>query len=204
MIDRHPGDAARCCSAIAINTDPQAPADRAASQADTASSRRAHRSRRWRTPATSASPTRRATEAEADAAAGDRRRCSSSSTIPRGLRARGCVRGERPALLVAADATDPVATGYARRRAGQHRADRLAARPGRLAARRRRAAPFEIRRPSRATTPRRSRSYNIVPGLIGVILTHDHGDDHRAGDDARARARHDGEPAVHAGHRRSR
>ena len=46
---------------------------------------------------------------------------------------------------------------------------------------------------------RRSPQHNIVPGPDGRDPHHDHGDDDRPRDDARARARHDGEPARDAG-----
>jgi ABC-2 type transport system permease protein len=41
--------------------------------------------------------------------------------------------------------------------------------------------------------------YNIVPGLMGVMLTMTHDHHHRPGHHARTRARHDGKPALHAG-----
>ena len=76
-------------------------------------------------------------------------------------------RGERPALLVAADATDPVATGSALsalqqlvRTALTH--DDALPDAG--------APPFEIRTHARYN-PAASSQLNIVPGLLGVILT---------------------------------
>ena len=77
-------------------------------------------------------------------------------------------RGDRPALLVAADATDPVAAGSALGALGADRADRAAQRPRRArtpARRRSRSAR------TRATIRPARRSLNIVPGLVGTILT---------------------------------
>jgi ABC-2 type transport system permease protein len=76
-------------------------------------------------------------------------------------------RGDRPALLVAADATDPVAAGSAVAALGtlvqtalQHdRAIPDGAAP-----------PFEIRTHARYN-PAANTSLNIVPGLVGTILT---------------------------------
>jgi ABC-2 type transport system permease protein len=88
--------------------------------------------------------------------------------IPAGFE-RGVRRGDRPAILVVADATDPVASGTA-----------LAALEGlvRTALARDRGLPdtqqapaaFEIRQ-HRRYNPAAVTSLNIVPGLLGVILT---------------------------------
>jgi len=80
-------------------------------------------------------------------------------------------RGERPAMLVAADATDPAATGNA-----VAALDRIGLRAigrelvGPLAALRPAESPFEIR-VQRRYNPEGLTSYNVIPGLIGVILT---------------------------------
>lgn len=82
------------------------------------------------------------------------------------------VRGERPTLLVAVDATDPSASGNAiaalaqlqQQQALQH--DLV----GPLAALQPRPAPFELRIHRRYNPEGLSR-VNIVPGLIGTILT---------------------------------
>ncbi len=86
--------------------------------------------------------------------------------IPRGFE-RAVRRGDRPALLVAADATDPVAAGSALGALGavvqtalQH--DLFAGDPP--------AMPFEIRAHARYN-PAASSRLNIVPGLVGTILT---------------------------------
>jgi ABC-2 type transport system permease protein len=86
--------------------------------------------------------------------------------IPRGFE-RAVRRGDRPALLVAADATDPVAAGSALSALGEiafsalaH--DRIA---GDVAS-----PPFEIRAHARYN-PAASSRLNIVPGLVGTILT---------------------------------
>jgi ABC-2 type transport system permease protein len=84
--------------------------------------------------------------------------------IPRGFE-RSVRRGDKPALLVAADATDPVAAGSALGALGQIVQSALAhdlqvGDPPEM--------PFEIR--ARALSGSGSR-LNIVPGLVGTILT---------------------------------
>ncbi len=82
------------------------------------------------------------------------------------------LRGERPALLVEADATDPAATGNAIAALLDLPRSRAAPRPARAArtAAGRSAGPFELR-VHRRYNPEGITSYNIVPGLMGVILT---------------------------------
>jgi ABC-2 type transport system permease protein len=86
--------------------------------------------------------------------------------IPAGFE-RAVRRGDRPALLVAADATDPVASGSALGALGT---------VVQTALRHDRAIPdstssvFEIRLHARYN-PAASTSLNIVPGLVGTILT---------------------------------
>jgi ABC-2 type transport system permease protein len=86
--------------------------------------------------------------------------------IPRGFE-RAVRRGDHPALLVAADATDPVAAGSAMGALGmvvqtalEH--DLFTGDPPSL--------PFEIRTHARYN-PAASSRLNIVPGLVGTILT---------------------------------
>jgi ABC-2 type transport system permease protein len=86
--------------------------------------------------------------------------------IPRGFE-RAVRRGDRPALLVAADATDPVAASSALSALGtvvqtalEH--DLFTGDPPSL--------PFEIRAHARYN-PAASSRLNIVPGLVGTILT---------------------------------
>jgi ABC-2 type transport system permease protein len=86
--------------------------------------------------------------------------------IPRGFE-RAVRRGDHPALLVAADATDPVAAGSAMSALGvvvqtalEH--DLFTGDPASL--------PFEIRTHARYN-PAGSSRLNIVPGLVGTILT---------------------------------
>lgn len=86
--------------------------------------------------------------------------------IPRGFE-RAVRRGDRPALLVAADATDPVAAGSALGALGtivqtalEH--DLHIGDPPSM--------PFEIRAHARYN-PAGSSRLNIVPGLVGTILT---------------------------------
>lgn len=86
--------------------------------------------------------------------------------IPRGFE-RGVRRGEKPALLVAADATDPVAAGSALGALGQVmqtalQHDLFVGDPPSM--------PFEIRAHARYNPAAESR-LNIVPGLVGTILT---------------------------------
>jgi len=80
-------------------------------------------------------------------------------------------RGERPAVLVEADATDPAATGYALsalaalvdtvfERDLSGLPESLRARPG----------PIEVR-VHRLYNPDIITQYNVVPGLLGVVLT---------------------------------
>jgi ABC-2 type transport system permease protein len=76
-------------------------------------------------------------------------------------------RGDGPALLVAADATDPVASGTALGALSQIVQTALAnehAIPDSTA------APFEIRQHARYN-PAQVSAFNIVPGLLGTILT---------------------------------
>jgi ABC-2 type transport system permease protein len=81
------------------------------------------------------------------------------------------IRGERPALLVAADATDPSASGNAVAALGQLSQQVLARDlTGPLARLNPSPAPFEIR-VHRRYNPEGLSRYNIVPGLIGTILT---------------------------------
>jgi len=86
--------------------------------------------------------------------------------IPRGFE-RAVRRGDRPALLVAADATDPVAASSALGALGTVTQTALAhdlfvGDPPAL--------PFEIRAHARYN-PAASSRLNIVPGLVGTILT---------------------------------
>jgi ABC-2 type transport system permease protein len=86
--------------------------------------------------------------------------------IPRGFE-RALRRGDRPALLIAADATDPVATSSAMGALSNLvqtalRNDRAIPNGG--------SPPFEIRQHARYN-PAASSQLNIVPGLMGTILT---------------------------------
>ncbi|GMV56904.1 MAG: ABC transporter permease [Betaproteobacteria bacterium] len=81
------------------------------------------------------------------------------------------VRGERPALAVYADATDPSATGAALAALAQLPQIALARDlRGPLANLRPDAPPFEVIL-HRRYNPEGITQYNVVPGLIGVILT---------------------------------
>ena len=120
-------------------------------------------------------------------------------TIPSDF-TRRLVRGERAQILIDADATDPMAAANPLAAAtARHRAG-AGARSGRPA--RRPAQPKPMRVDvvlQRRYNPEGKSQLNIVPGLLAVILTHDHGDDDGARRHPRARARHHGEPAGHAG-----
>ncbi|MCE4539034.1 ABC transporter permease [Pelomonas sp. P7] len=81
------------------------------------------------------------------------------------------VRGEKPAVLIAADATDPSAGSNAMAALGQLGQTALARDlRGALAARAPQGLPFEVRIQRRYNPEGLSR-YNIVPGLVGTILT---------------------------------
>lgn len=81
------------------------------------------------------------------------------------------VRGERPAVLIAADATDPSAGSNAMAALGQLSQTALNRDlRGVLAAHAPAAAPFEVR-VQRRYNPEGLSRYNIVPGLVGTILT---------------------------------
>lgn len=84
---------------------------------------------------------------------------------------RRLLRGERPVVLVEADATDPAATSNAI--AALFELNRSALQPdlpGSLAGLRERPPPFEVQ-VHRRYNPEGITQYNIVPGLMGVILT---------------------------------
>lgn len=91
-------------------------------------------------------------------------------TIPENF-GRAIVRGEKPALLIETDATDPTASAGALA-ALSGMTDRLIKRElaGPLAHLKNAAAPFEVR-VHRLYNPEGFSRYNIVPGLMGVVLT---------------------------------
>jgi len=86
--------------------------------------------------------------------------------IPRGFE-RAVRRGDQPAILVAADATDPVAASSALAALGQLAQTALA---HDLEAGAPVTLPFEVRTHARYN-PAASSRLNIVPGLVGTILT---------------------------------
>jgi len=89
--------------------------------------------------------------------------------IPAGFTQR-LLRGERPALLIEADATDPGATGMALAAVGQlARAVAAKDMAGTLSFLAGSPDPFEVR-VHRLYNPEGITRYNIVPGLMGVIL----------------------------------
>lgn len=91
-------------------------------------------------------------------------------TIP-GDFTRRVVRGDRPQLLLEADASDPAATGGAVAAAAALPAQALAHDlKGPLAARAGAPPPFEVV-VHRRYNPEGVTAYNIVPGLLGVILS---------------------------------
>ncbi|HXM81048.1 MAG TPA: ABC transporter permease [Burkholderiales bacterium] len=91
-------------------------------------------------------------------------------TIPENF-GRKLVRGERPVLLVEADASDPSATGNAIAALAQISLTALSRDlSGSLADLQPVAPPFDVR-VHRRYNPEGITAYNIVPGLIGTILT---------------------------------
>jgi ABC-2 type transport system permease protein len=103
-------------------------------------------------------------EAEAEALIADGR-VSFIVTIPEGF-TRDLLRGDRPSLLVEADATDPAATSNAVAALAQLPRTALAHDlPASVVA-----PPFEVL-VHRRYNPEGLTAYNIVPGLLGVVLT---------------------------------
>jgi ABC-2 type transport system permease protein len=91
-------------------------------------------------------------------------------TIPAGF-TRDLLRGDRPTLLVEGDATDPVATGNALASLGTLNREALSHDlKGPLSSLTPERPPFEVRI-HRRYNPEGLTSYNIVPGLVGTILT---------------------------------
>ncbi len=84
---------------------------------------------------------------------------------------RDFVRGDRPEILLAADASDPVASSGAIAALNEIAARALAADLDRLPARLRGSAPAYDVVVHRRYNPAGVTAYNIVPGLLGVILT---------------------------------
>jgi ABC-2 type transport system permease protein len=90
--------------------------------------------------------------------------------IPAGF-ARALQRGERPALLVEADATDPAATSGALMALSQVVHDAIDSQlDGPLAGLKGKPDPVELR-VHRRYNPEGITQYNVVPGLMGVVLT---------------------------------
>jgi ABC-2 type transport system permease protein len=90
--------------------------------------------------------------------------------IPEGF-SRQLLRGERPTLLIEADATDPAATGPALsaiRAIADHVLDRDLVGP--LARLRAKAGPIDFQIHAHYN-PENITHYNVVPGLLGVVLT---------------------------------
>jgi ABC-2 type transport system permease protein len=110
-----------------------------------------------------------ATDAEADRSLAEGR-AQFALIIPAGFE-RDLVRGERPVLQVEADATDPSATGNAISALQQLATTALMHDlRGPLAHLKPGTTPFELRI-HRRYNPEGITQYNIVPGLMGVILT---------------------------------
>ncbi len=110
-----------------------------------------------------------ASEAEADALLA-RGEVQFVVTLPVGFE-RALARGERPVLLVEADATDPSATGNALAALSQAVDTALAHDlTGVLADSMKSPSPVDVRI-HRRYNPEGITAYNIVPGLLGVILT---------------------------------
>lgn len=91
-------------------------------------------------------------------------------TIPAGF-ARALQRGDRPALLVEADATDPAATSGALQALTQVLHDAIDANlDGPLSGLKGKPDPVDLR-VHRRYNPEGITQYNVVPGLMGVVLT---------------------------------
>ncbi len=149
-------------------------------------------SRRWRTRSYF-KVTRRVRHRRGIRPAAGVGRCDVRVEIPAGFE-RALRRGDRPALLLAADATDPVATGSALVGARQRRADGAAQRPRHPRYRHR-----AVRNPRpRPLQPRRRHAAQHRPRPARHHPDHDDADLYLAVRDARDRARHHGKPAVHA------
>ena len=130
--------------------------------------------------------------------AGEGQGASSSSRFRWISPATSCA-ARNPQLLIEADATDPAAASYALGAFSQLATERAARTIWWAAGRARNGPPpFEVV-VHRLYNPESSPQYNIVPGLMAVILTMTMVTDHLHGADARARARHAGKPARHAG-----
>jgi ABC-2 type transport system permease protein len=99
----------------------------------------------------------------------DRGEVQFAVTIPQNI-GRKLVRGERPVLLVEADASDPSATGNAIAALGQIALSLNRDLQGSLAELKAVAPPVDIR-VHRRYNPEGVTAYNIVPGLVGTILT---------------------------------
>ena len=122
--------------------------------------------RRCRTPAISRSRIRSRRRGGVRPAAGLRHGAVRASKFRANFE-RALRRGDRPALLVAADATDPVAAGSALGALGHGARPRCATTaPSRTPT----APPFEVRTHARYN-PAAATALNIVPGLVGTILT---------------------------------
>ena len=154
----------------AINADPQASADRRCWSPTSGLFARTPGARRSQNTGYFEVVRQATSEAEADEllARGD---VLFVINIPAGLLAASSMRGEQPAVLVEADATDPIATGNALRGARAERAPcsmhDLKGPLASLAAASRRSRCACIA----ATIPKALTEFNIVPGLIGMILT---------------------------------
>ena len=177
----------------AINTNPQASADRLA--VGRAFEIRAHHGRGAAQYRLLRHPTL-ASEAEAERALAQGECCSSSTFRPNFDRA--VDRGEKPSILIDADATDPSAIGNA---TAALAADRDRARP-RPAAGPADASTGSAAVPVRGPRPLQSRAIDRAQHRAGADL-HRADDVDAVHDDAvdhpRARARHDGKPAGDAG-----
>ena len=192
---RHPADAA---DAVRLRDQlrPQASARPRCSSPTTARSRGRMRGRAAATATTSTSSREAPDRGRGRPAARAAARCSSWSPSRRTSR-RDLLRGERPALLVEADATDPAATSNAiggaatalRRRRSRDDLN------GPLAPLARSPAPVELRVHAPLQPRGASPSTTSCPGLMGVVLTMTMVMITGAGHHPRARARHDGEPA---------
>ena len=187
----------------AINTDPKRLADRHRHGRRSAAGRARHRRRHADLRLFPHRRQRARRRRRGEKPAARRRRSPSSSPFPP-VSQRDLVRGERPQIVVEADATDPSASANAIGASAEivRRAVRATNSSGPIGAARRGG-----RGRGRGPPPLQSGGHHAIQHRAGPDRHDPHHDDDAddgAGADPRGRARHDGESAGHAGRGRSR
>ena len=194
-----PADAARAVR-LRDQLRPEAPADRACSPPITSPYARTLRARRCENTGYFDIVARGDERGRGRRRCSRAARCSSCVQHPAGLLARRCcaASGRHCWSRPTPPTRPPPATRSARSASWRSIAPATTISTGRFDALQAGAPPFELR-VHRRYNPEGITQYNIVPGLMGVILTMTMVMITGARDDARARARHDGEPARDAG-----